>query len=149
MPVWVPVLLVMMATGVTAYEVNSQQGASNQVAGRQSMGQNLALYVDSVSSYATINPAYSGTVSDVSLGLPSWFTKHPDLHHVIENGRAFVYIVPSPAMRSIGDVLAGAPTLNPKKIGTARQGKLWSPIEAAPIHDLPNVVPSNAIVYAM
>ncbi|TAL63623.1 MAG: hypothetical protein EPN79_15830 [Burkholderiaceae bacterium] len=105
-------------------------------------GGHLAIYSSYVSSYAQANPGYTGSVSDVSAALPTWFTRQAGEKNYVTGGVAYVYTVPT--NRAAG--MAMARTVTGGAAGIDDSGSLTSPGQGASGQLVPAAVPSGAMV---
>lgn len=112
-----------------------------------SLAENLSIYQSHVKRFLSTNPGHTGTVSDASLGLPSWYGKQENMTVYIASGKAYVYLVGNGAgllSESAGYVrdrtkLASWGVKNAGFVSTA-EGKLLP---------VPSQVPEGAFVIVM
>lgn len=62
----------------------------------QAIASNLTVYSGFVRSYVAINPSASGLLNDGALGLPPWFSKHPNVTSLRQGSNTFVYVTNLP-----------------------------------------------------
>lgn len=102
----------------------------------------IAIYSSLVSQYAQANPGYSGSVSDASANLPSWFTRLPSENNYVTGGVAYVYSTTN--NRAEGMAMARAIGANVAGIDDA--GALTLPGVGASGRSIPGAVPAGSLV---
>lgn len=106
------------------------------------VAESLMIYRNSVSLYAKNNPAMVGTVTDLALGMPVWYVKHPGTDNYVVTGSSYVYYTKSLP----GLVGALADKTESLSVGTNYSGVLHSPNSGSAIVPIPAPVPNMAVV---
>lgn len=141
----IPIIALLFFFGLS-YHVTQSQDKVNATNVARNLGANLALYRRAVANYAAANPTFTGTVSDVALGLPAWYEKMRGVSNLISGGRTYVYFSDS--------VFGGLPALSEMApvpsalIGIKQNGNLISPGNATTFA-LPTSIPEGSIVFML
>jgi hypothetical protein len=138
---WIAALTVLLLQIVSS--VTTRQQDAYLTAQASSISTNMMVYKSAVTVYATSNPAYSGTVPDTSLILPSWFQRFPGVTNYINSGTAYVYyLTPVPGLAQ--QLLQS--TNNSITTGFKHNGMLVNPYVYTTSIPLPTNIPENAVV---
>lgn len=102
----------------------------------------VLLYRNIVAIYADAHSTTTGTVSDISLNLPSWYVKPPSLSNYVIAGKSYVFFSdPLPGL--VGELARRTESTN---VGTNQGGILLTPNKASSGIVLPAQVPTGSVV---
>lgn len=112
-----------------------------------SLAENVSIYQGFAKQYVSANPGFSGSVSDASLGLPSWYGKQEDMALYVASGKAYVYLVGS----SAGRFAESAGYMRDRtKLGTWGTKKGGQVLTAdAQLLSVPAQIPEGAFVFVL
>lgn len=142
---WIAMTLLIVAGGIITQEQFTDHAVSEQ-ATIDALSRGMLVYRSAAAEYARANPGFTGTPSDSSLNLPSWYTKQSGIATYIVGGMSFTYF------NSIdGTVPAGLPSALTERtesatVGIKRSGQLFSPKGGNLAIVVPAQVPEGAVV---
>jgi hypothetical protein len=136
------ILLFVTSVATTNNYTLQKWGQSTEAA---AIAGNLAVYRNAVLTYAQANPGVTGSVSDSSLSLPTWFSKITGVSNYVSAGRGHVYYsTPTPE----GAYLILKASNNTIRAGLMRSGYLYNPLSGSTSISLPAAIPEGSVVYA-
>ncbi|TAM33766.1 MAG: hypothetical protein EPN61_18145 [Burkholderiaceae bacterium] len=104
--------------------------------------EHMAVYSSFVSQYAQANSGYTGSVSDASAGIPTWFKRLGTEKNYVTGGVAYIYSTPT--TRAEG--LAQARAIGANVAGIVDSGILTAPGQGATGKAIPGAVPNGSLV---
>lgn len=109
-------------------------------------GDNMRAYHGFLKLYAAAHPAYTGTISDATVPVPTWFSHGPTVQNYIASGKAYVYNTAPPT--GLIAYLANG-TIYSINVGVNTNGTLVGPTTygQTPIA-IPAAIPNNSVVIA-
>ncbi|WP_051050726.1 type IV pilus biogenesis protein PilM [Metapseudomonas furukawaii] len=139
---WFLLAILAFTSIMFGYDQNSQNDTLNDgelaaVAG------NMLVYRNSVSAYASANPAVTGAISDATLGLPNWYRRHQSIGNFISGGRSYVFYMANDLPGLEGLLYERTQSL---ATGINSGGVLLSPSRGNTGITLPAQVPDRAVV---
>ncbi|NLP65491.1 type IV pilus biogenesis protein PilM [Paraburkholderia sacchari] len=107
-------------------------------------GDNMHAYYGFLKVYAAAHPTFTGSVSDTTVPVPTWFSHGPTVQNYIAGGKAYVYNT-APPSGLVGYLANG--TIYSMTVGVNTNGTLIGPTTygQAPI-TLPAGIPNNSVV---
>lgn len=103
---------------------------------------NLLVYRNAVANFASVNPAFSGVVTDAQLILPSWYVKFPSMGNFVSGGKSYSFYSGSlPGLAS--ELARQTESMN---VGINQNGVLLSPNMANSGIVLPAQIPLGSVV---
>ncbi|APA90228.1 type IV pilus biogenesis protein PilM (plasmid) [Paraburkholderia sprentiae WSM5005] len=140
------IVLIIVAGVLASYASSVMQNVTtyHATAEATATGDNMHAYYGFLKLYAAANPAFTGTVSDASVPVPSWFAHGPTVQNYISGGKAYVYnTAPPPGL--VGYIADG--TIYSLTVGVNTNGTLVGPTTygQAPVA-LPSAIPNNSVV---
>lgn len=137
--------LLLASTAFTTRLVQATT-AQHEAAVVKVLSEQLAAYGYYVEQFASANPTLVGEMDAAGLGLPAWFKPDSALRHYIDNGAAYVYLVP--ATPAQGFAMARGLAV-PDRVGLAIDGALQPAGGGAATVALPAAIPAGALVLVM
>ncbi len=141
---WALFFTIAIFFGSIFVDTQHQLTANNIVGEASAISGNMMVYRNAVSTYAQANPGATGTVSDASLPLPSWYTKISGVSNYVTGGKGYVYYSnqrPELAYQLLKD------TNNTMLSGIKRSGVLYNPISGTSSISIPAAIPDESVVY--
>ncbi|WP_080593292.1 type IV pilus biogenesis protein PilM [Pseudomonas fluorescens] len=142
MPLLYLLLALMFSLSVMSHVEKTSKNRGMAVAEIEAVSGSMLLYRNLVASYASANPAQSGSVSDASLSMPNWYVKNPGFGNFITPGGSYVFYTQSLP----GLVGALAKKTESTNVGVNQNGVLISPNKVNPGIVLPAQIPNGAVV---
>lgn len=134
------VLLIVFATIFSSNQAHQKQ--TLQEAEIEAVAGNFMIYRNIVSAYAESNPAMTGAVTDLSLGLPTWYQRQPGMGNYLVGGKSYVFLTTAlPGL--VGTLAERSQSMG---VGINSGGWLKSPIAGNTGIPLPAQVPQSAVV---
>lgn len=113
----------------------------------QTLAENVSVYMGFAKRFRKANPSFSGSVSDASLSLPSWYGKQENMQLYMTGGRLYIYLVGVTDAQSFdsGDYIRERTEIASygEKIG----GRIVSVDGVS--YSVPSQVPEGAFVYVI
>lgn len=111
----------------------SQKNTSNEKAMR------VVIYMDGINDHLYNHPRQSGVLTEFEIGVKV----EPDIRHIIQDGRAFVYLPSEPGLM---DALKRQ-TVNSALLGTVENRLLIDNKDVNMLISVPGIIPNGYIVY--
>lgn len=142
------VFFVALITGTLMTQNSAATAADSQRAEAAAIAGSMQVYRNPVIAYAQANPSATGTLSDASLTLPTWYARLNGVSNYVNAGKGYVYYIgTSPELAY--QVLKA--TNNSINVGINQGGNLVNPISSTnttiPM-TLPSAIPNGSVVIA-
>ena len=141
---WLVILVLLGIVYDLSQESLVRQQRMQQDATVVSTGDSINAYGSAVSNWSHSNPAFNGTISDVSLNLPSWIY-HGNVSNCIQSGSSYIYFTPPAGFPS--SRLASYLASNGNRAGINSNGNLYN--GGSPVLTVPACVPNNSVVLVL
>lgn len=142
MPLLYLLLALMFSLSVIAQAEKTSKNRDMAVAEVKAVSGSMLLYRNLVASYASANPAQTGSVSDASLSLPNWYVRNPGFGNYVSPGSSYVFYTESlPGL--VGELAKRTESTN---VGINRNGVLTAPNKVNSGIVLPAQIPNGAVV---
>jgi hypothetical protein len=123
------------------------QGTTSVQARADDLAMNMGVYRAALVRYVTAHPGVNGVVQDSSIGLPSWYVRHPLWSNYVAGGTITVYANATPPVNITKEVVRLSHNSVFAGEANAITGTLHSPVYGDTNIPLPGVVPDRAPVW--
>lgn len=142
MPLLYLLLALMFSLSVVTQAEKTSKNRDMAVAEVKAVSGSMLLYRNLVASYASANPAQTGSVSDTSLSLPNWYVRNPGFGNYVSPGSSYVFYTGSlPGL--VGELAKRTESTN---VGINQNGVLIAPNKVNSGVVLPAQIPNGAVV---
>lgn len=140
------VVLFLIVGVVTSVASTIARNTSNYQAAAEATatGDNMRAYHGFLKVYAAAHPAFTGTVSDTAVPVPTWFSHGATVQNYVASGKAYVYNT-APPTGLVGYLAKG--TIYSINVGVNTNGTLVGPTTyGQPPTAIPAAIPNNSVV---
>jgi hypothetical protein len=135
-------VVLLMGLATERYRVDATE---TQQAASITTGQNVNVYGTAVSNWAKSNKAFTGTVSDTTIVLPTWISHPGSISNYVVTGTSYIYYVPNAGFSSSG--LVSYLSSKGNKAGINGSGILYN--GSINVGTVPAAVPNGAVVLVL
>ncbi|RJF92128.1 type IV pilus biogenesis protein PilM [Noviherbaspirillum saxi] len=113
----------------------------------EDLAMNMGVYRAALVRYVAAHPGVNGVVQDSSIGLPSWYVRHPLWSNHVAGGKITVYASAIPPVNITREIVRLSQNSMLAGEANAGAGTLHSPIFGDTNIPLPSIVPDRAPVW--
>lgn len=133
--------------------INNKASSLDPIASRaEVLAVNEIIYSNAVRTYVTSNPTATGTITDASLGLPTWYNNLGWTNNVTAAGVITIYPSNMAFLGNNKEIISALfeKSFNSQLVGIKKSGQFFNPVKGVNASiTLPAAVPNEAPVYVI